>query len=1015
MPMESSNQSPRRSPRRPARPGPAGAAGAVRRSLAVALVAGTALLPWTGMRAAVAPPADAGSHWAFQPVRMPSVPDAGRQSDRVRSPVDCFILSRQDAAGLRLAPAADRRVLARRASYDLTGLPPAPAEVDAFVADPRPDAFERLVERLMESPHYGERWGRWWLDLARYADTNGQDENKVMANAWRYRDWVVRAFNSGMPFDRFVTEQLAGDLLPTNGVPESVIFDRWTATGFLVLGPKMLAEQDKPKLVMDLVDEQIDTVGRAMLGLTVSCSRCHDHKFDPVPMRDYYALAGIFKSTRAMQNLDFVSKFNERPVATKEHLAAIEAHHAALKAKTAAIEGRIREAGNVRVAERIRTFAEVHRAATVPGAPTNGLEAGAIAAVRKFLETSPASLGAGELLAGWVAKPAELAGRLREIETFTTSLRVGPGRTGAGYVCDGQGFLEMPHRADLEPAKFTLETWVRVEEFPKDGDKRRWLVAKNANEWVDGHVALILDDRVPGAYLNVSGGRGGEILVRAPDRAIKAGEWHHFAMTFDEASLRLYVDGQAAGEQAVGRARVHGTGPLVIGKRPDGYSFFKGQLDEVRLSNRALSAAELAERVKAPDAAPVDGLVARWDFDVLKPEERAAASRWLLRDFLYGPGGFLTVPKDAREGFPAAVREEIAAMEKERDALKESGPEPAPQVLAVAEDKPVELPLHIRGSHLNLAKEPIPRGFIRVASHGASNPIPPDRSGRLELAQWLTSPDHPLTARVTVNRIWQAHFGEGLVRTPDNFGLRGEKPTHPELLDWLAGELIRSGWDLRHLHRLILHSAVWQARSSTVEDDGLRQGATDPDNRLLAFFPRQRLEAEMVRDAVLAVAGRLDRTTGGTLVKWKNDDYTPGDEVSGKSLRRSIYLPIVRDRVFDVFTIFDCANPSVGTSKRTPTVVSHQALFFLNSPMVKESARAMAKAVLADGTFANEQQRAVEIYRRILQRPATSAEIDRAQRFVTTAGGVAAGGSQELAWTALCQAVLASNEFLYRD
>ena len=593
------------------------------------------------------------SHWAFQSIRTPSLP-TGTQHGH---PLDRFLESRLQQSGLSYAPRADRRTLIRRVTYDLTGLPPTPDEISAFLAESAPDAFERLVDRLLASPGYGERWGRWWLDLARYADTNGQDENKVMANAWRYRDWVIQAFNRNQPFDQFITHQLAGDLLSTNGVPASEIYGRWTATGFLVLGPKMLAEQDKPKLVMDLVDEQIDVTTRAFLGLTVGCARCHDHKFDPIPARDYYALAGIFKSTRTMTNLAFVSKFNERPVPTDE--------------------------------------------------------------------------------------------------------------------------------------------------------------------------------------------------------------------------------------------------------------------------------------------------------------------------------------------------------------------DPKALALAVEDDRTVDLPVHLRGSHLNLAKDPVPRGFIRVATSGSNATLPQDHSGRLELARWLTGDGNPLTSRVIVNRIWQAHFGEGLVRTPDNFGLRGEQPSHPELLDWLATEFRRSGWDVKHLHRLLLTSAAWQQGGLGVLDSASRQrgDVADPENRLLWHFPRQRLEAEMVRDAVLAVSGRLESTMGGTLVSaWKNDDYAPTDEVSATSRRRSVYLPIVRDRVFDVFTLFDFANPSVGTAKRTPTVVSHQALFFLNSPMVKESAHALADSLCAHPT--DRVRRAYEI---AFGRPSTAEEESKALEFVTRIRRGGDVASERIAWASWCQVLFAANEFVYRE
>ncbi len=664
---------------------------------------------------------DPAAFWAFQPVRRPeppALPTAGREW--VRTPVDAFVWTALESNGLRPAPSATRREWIRRVTFTLTGLPPAAEEVEALERDAAPDAYERVVQRLLASPHYGERWARWWLDVARYADTNGQDENKVMANAWRYRDWVVRAFNRNLRLDDFVTHQLAGDLLPAPAM-EAEAFDRLIATGFLVLGPKMLAEQDKPKLVMDVVDEQIDTVGRAFLGLTLGCARCHDHKFDPVPARDYYALAGVFRSTRTMENLSFVSKFNERPIASAPEIAAHEAH-----------------------------------------------------------------------------------------------------------------------------------------------------------------------------------------------------------------TRRL---------------------------------------------------AELDARIKA-----LKGNPARGNATNLPPETQVA----------------------------------VTALEHERALLQATAPPAPAMALAASEDKPVDLPVHLRGSHLQLAADPVPRGVIGVVAKVDPAPtMPRDQSGRLEFARWLVSERNPLTARVLVNRVWQAHFAEGLVRTADNFGLRGEAPSHPELLDWLAAWFMENGWDLKALHRLILTSAVSQ--QSTSADDPSAAAARDPDNRLLTRYPRRRLDAEMIRDALLAVSGRLDRAQGGTLVAWKNNEYVPADDVSAASVRRTLYLPIVRDRVYDALTLFDFANPSVTTARRVPTVVSQQALFFLNSPLVRDCAAALAQASRGEAGGARPD-RVSAVYRRVLGRGPTALELNRALEFLGRfpepepgpAEERAKSGASDDAWLAFCQAMLGSSEFLYR-
>lgn len=636
------------------------------------------------------------NHWAFEPPKSVTPPEV-KKTKWVQSPVDQFILARLKTVKLRPAAPADKTSLLRRVTFDLIGLPPTPTEVDDFLADRSTNAFAKVVERLLASPHYGERWGRHWLDVARYADSNGQDENKVMSHAWRYRDWVINAFNHDKPFDQFIREQLAGDLLPA-GSSERETFDQWTATGFLVLGPKMLAEQDKPKLVMDVVDEQIDVVSRAFLGLTVSCSRCHDHKFDPIPARDYYAMAGIFKSTKTMGDLAFVSKWNERLIATAAEKGPFDA---------------------------------------------------------------------------WVKRTNELGRAV----TATTN-------------------------------------------------------------------------------------------------------------------------------------------------------------DPVRL-----------EQLKA----------------------------------------------------------ELAS-------LKTNAPPAPPIALAVEEAAPVDLPVHIRGSHLNLAKDTVPRGFVPVLNRFTPPAVPKKQSGRLQLAEWLTHPGHPLTSRVIVNRIWQAQFGEGLVRTPDNFGLRGEAPTHPELLDWLAREFVRGGWSVKQLHRLILNSSTYQMSTAYSE----KSASIDPENRLLWRMNRRRLEAEWLRDGLLAVSGQLDRTIGGSLVNWPNAEYTPGDNVSATSRRRAVYLPVVRDRVYDLFTIFDFANPSVGVSKRTPTVVSHQALFFMNSPLVKEQSKQLARSL--EG--ADESAKVYDLYRRVLSRPPARSEQKRALAYLTAARARLSEKSAERdleAWSSLVQALFASNEFLYLD
>lgn len=950
----------------------------------------------------------AAALWSLRPLGTALVPP-GSASEH---PIDRFIDESLASHGLHRAAEAERRTLIRRVAWDLTGLPPSLSEVAGYLSDGSPDAFERMVDRYLASPAYGERWGRWWLDLARYADTNGQDENKVMANAWRYRDWVIRSFNSNQPYDAFVREQVAGDLLDRTGVPDSIVFDRWMATGFLVLGPKMLAEQDKPKLVMDLVDEQIDVVSRAFLGLTMSCARCHDHKFDPISAQDYYALAGILRSTKTLENLAFVSKFNERRITGSERMMAIEAHQASLARVGKEYDDILRGANAGLLGKWQATLAQelslwMDSSRTVP---TNSLEGrwkhwwqgdAVSPGVRRTLEALAKDSSART---AWLSSMD--AGR----NSVAPEMQLAPGRVGLGFQANGKNHLDSPSRPELEPKQWTLQTWVYAEEFAKDGDPRRWLVAKNDNEWSEGHYALVLDGRHPMAYLNIGGGPEHVISVRA-SQALRKKQWHQLVATYDGQTLAVFVDGKPAGQSLVGKSRVAGSGRLSIGRRPDNHVHFQGRLDEVIVAAEVWTPERVREAFETPEHVRDWPAVARWDFDHLSDQERREADWAEAREAVFGAGGVLALPKDPKPLYSDADRRALAEKEQEREALKRRDPGAPEFALAVEEGAVVDLPVHIRGSHLQLAAHPVPRGFPKAIRVGHSPVIPASQSGRLELAQWLTQPDHPLTSRVLVNRVWQTHFGSGLVRSSDNFGLRGDRPTHPELLDWLARGFVDSGWNLKQLHRQILTSATWRQRGPLLADP---QGfERDPENKWLWHFPRQRLEAEMIRDGVLAVAGRLEPAMGGSLVAWKNDEYTPEDDVSERSRRRTLYLPVVRDRVYDLLTLFDFANPSVGVSRRTPTVVSHQALFWMNSPWVKEQSRALASDLRAGpGLPSGDLVRLA--YERVLGRPPTEAEQARSIQFLSTPGITAATPDSLERWASWCQVLLASSEFQYR-
>ena len=686
------------------------------------------------------------NHWAFQPPADVAVP-AVKDDAWPQSVMDRFILSKIEAAGLSPAKPADKRTLLRRVTFDLTGLPPTPTEIDVFLADDSTDAFARVVDRLLDSPKYGERWGRHWLDVARYADSNGLDENVCHGNAWRYRDYVVAAFNRDKPFDKFVVEQLAGDLLPA--ADEAQRHEQLIATGFLGIGPKVLAETDEAKMRMDIIDEQIDTTGRAFLGLTLGCARCHDHKFDPIETADYYGLAGIFKSTKSMDKYTKLAVWYE-----------------------------------------------------------NLLPSDAATAMKQGHETN-------------------VAAKKKAVEDF----------------------------------------------------------------------------------------------VAAADK---------------QAREKL-----GAGEK---------------------------------------------------------------------------------------------VPEKLETLYPDATKTELKKMRDELAALEKAVPE-LPSAMGVTEDKVTDVAIHVRGNPLKLG-DIAPRHTPAVLRGPQVPQFSDKESGRRQLAEWLVDPQHPLTARVFVNRVWRWHFGKGLARTTDNFGLLGEAPSHPELLDWLARRFVADGWSIKSLHRVILNSSTYQ-QAAGVEGQGLRvagktnlpnpqpltlnpQPSTDPENRLFARADVRRLEAEAVRDSLLAVSGRLDATIGGSLLKLKNREYffdhTSKDLTSYDSRRRSLYLPIVRNNVFDLLQLLDFPEPTVPSSNRAATVVAPQALMMLNSEFVMQAAADFADRLLSESD--DDDQRLARLYVMAYSREPSAEERQADRAFLIEVAQAQAGENdadkrRRQAWATLCHVALAANEFMY--
>lgn len=700
--------------------------------------------------AAQAPEAAVG-HWAWQPLseaQPPSVEDARWP----KGDIDRFVLAKQEESGLSPVGAADRHTLLRRLALDLTGLPPSPEQVRGLETEPWQSFLEAAVDGYLASPAFGERWGRHWLDLAGYADTLGLGRRIPSPHAWRYRDYVIDAFNRDKPYDRFVREQVAGDVLEFES--DAQRREQIVATGFLAIGPWALVDQDKLQLQMDIVDNQLDTLGRAILGVTVGCARCHDHKFDPLPQRDYYALAGIFRSTRTLD---------------------------------ARMSG---------------VFSDVHRA------------------------------------------------RLPE----TTQ--------------------ELRERAEA------LERWQ---------------------------------------------------------------EDYAAALSEQQAAEALVAELKAAVESAAG--------------------------DE----DSAADSSDLKERLAQ----------ARRAANTSKTEA--------LRILHYA--------------------------------------KPAPPMALALADQPEPQNAHISlgGNPHNLGAE-VPRGFLSLVPLPATPKIANRRligigfqksSGRLELAQWLTDSDNPLTARVVANRVWHHLFGRGIVGSVDNFGLLGERPSHPELLDYLASRLQRLDWSVKALIREIVLSRTYALAAEHDE----RAAAMDPENLLLWRSNVRRLEAETIRDAVLAVSGSLDYRSGGpslplgsrgSLVMGQPPLLARSMELSDSiRFRRTVYLPTLRKSQLgevDLLNLFDFPDPNTLKGSRDVTTVPTQALYLMNSPFLIKQSKAAARALLAQNA-ASDEERVREFVLRALGRPAASEDIAHAVSFLRDTG---AGLGREEAWARYCHAVFASNEFLFR-
>jgi hypothetical protein len=816
-------------------------------------------------------------HWAFKLPKKHPIPPVKDQS-WPRNPVDHFILAGLESKGMQPAADADATTLLRRLSYDITGLPPA-----ALVANPS----TTLVDRLLHSTAYAERWAQHWLDAARFAESSGGGRSLPFKDAWRYRDYVIESMAEGKPLDRFITEQVAGDLLPFTDAAQRR--KHLVATGYLVLGAHNYEEQDKVALRMDMVDEQLETLGRSLLGMTLGCARCHDHKFDPIPTADYYALAGILRSTKLIRDTkENVAHWIEQPLPLD---GAAESEMVAHEAKLAKAEAAVAEAK-----KRLKKL-------TPKTEPTDG---------------GKRPLTVDELPGVVVDDSAA-----KQVGAWQKSTRY-PTYVGEGYL----------HDDDTSKGELTLSF---VPEIPAAGSYE-----------------------VRFSYTSTTG-RASNVPLRVQHAD---GETE---VTVDESALPP-LDGRF----------------ISLGQ----FRFEAGSQGFVMLSNEGTNGHVTADAVVFIPAEELPGLAAKEETVVAAGSELAVAQK------------------------------EVKSAEQELKSLQRSHPA-RPEAMAVAEhEEQGDSPIHIRGSSRNLGK-PVPRGVLQAAYHEpVALKIPKDQSGRLELAGWLTSARNPLTARVLANRVWMHLFGEGLVRSADNFGTTGDLPTHPELLDHLALYLMEQGWELRSLIRYITSSRAYQM--SSVASTANRE--RDPDNALLHSQRRRRLDAQAIRDTMLVAAGRLDPGFLGPNIqnapkaKDSNDNTLQGLEYGYvfNDLRRSVYTPAFRNKRLELFEVFDFADINQSLAKRNTSTVSTQALFMMNHSFVHEQAGAAAQALLAKSELSSDEARVLAAYGAALSRAPTAAERRLALDFVQSSPGDETATQQER-WTLLLQTLFACADFRYLE
>ncbi len=839
---------------------------------------------------------EARNFWSFVPLkkkRPVSIPN----DDWSNGEIDRYVLRRLRDAGIAPAPPAEKAAFLRRLYIDLIGLPPTPDETKSFVDDHSSNPVEKVVDRLLAMEQFGQRWGRHWLDVARYAETSGGGRSLTFKNAWRFRDYVVDSFNADKPFDQFVTEQIAGDLLTSESDRQRR--EQITATGFLALGPTNYELQDKELLRVEVIDEQIDTIGKAFLGLTLGCARCHDHKFDPISIRDYYALSGILGSTKSLL-FGNVSNFVEVDLPGNTQQAKID-------------ELQIKIDNTKKLQKENKSL--LKKAETE------------LAALEKRHGIKPSS-GGGE--PGIVSKD-ELEGIVVDDEQATLVGQWKVSTHTKNYV--GLGYR---HDEQMEKGKRSISFTAKL---PESGE-------------YDVRLAF-----------NAASSRASNVPVK---------------INTSSGSVTLTVNQRKTPEES----------PLfkTIGR----FHFEKSKPATVILSNEKTDGYVIADAVQF---LPVKNrLVAK--------KKSAPANQEVIADLLSPEAIQRTKDQQKME----ELRKEVVKLKAEdktfADAVKKDSATQSSlaekAMVVVEEEKPGDERLLISGVIRKFGPV-IPRKIPKVFAAGQTVAFNDKESGRRELANWLVSEENPLTSRVIVNRVWLHLLGNGIVRTPDDFGISGDRPTHPELLDALAIDFMNDDWSIKRLVRRIVLSRTYQM--GFVKNESAEQ--IDPENKLLWRHSQRRLDAEVIRDSVLYIGGNLDNSPVGTLFKGTEYGY------KFTSLQRSIYEPVLRNNRHDLLSAFDFPNPNLVSGVRNSSTVSPQALFMMNSPFVASESLSAAKRLMQIAEV-DDQERINYVYSQVLGRTPTAGETALTLEFLDHSAQ-----NEAETWAQVYQVLFASVDFRF--